>query len=162
MLAPPTPSPFPPPCNNKRSNCLLPAVIKQILLCYDHLFGSVSFCIPGFPSSAVSSGHGLLQQATSGADTGSPWISSDTSASNVDINHVLPSLTMPVNCVDVEGNSLVCGTDGEALYLVNDLFLHWSHLNTSTIIRCSYDEYDVGRRITELLSAHDESSIYHL
>ncbi|PIK58556.1 putative nucleoporin Nup43 isoform X1 [Apostichopus japonicus] len=75
-------------------------------------------------SSAVSSGHGLLQQATSGADTGSPWISSDTSASNVDINHVLPSLTMPVNCVDVEGNSLVCGTDGEALYLVNDLFLH--------------------------------------
>ncbi|XP_071819443.1 nucleoporin Nup43-like isoform X2 [Apostichopus japonicus] len=80
--------------------------------------------LAGFPSSAVSSGHGLLQQATSGADTGSPWISSDTSASNVDINHVLPSLTMPVNCVDVEGNSLVCGTDGEALYLVNDLFLH--------------------------------------
>lgn len=77
----------------------------------------------GFSTSGISSSQSLLHHP-SAADAGSAWISSNTNMSNIDINHVLPSLTMPVNSVDIEGSNLVCGTDGEAIYLVSNVFLH--------------------------------------
>ncbi|XP_022108974.1 nucleoporin Nup43-like [Acanthaster planci] len=64
---------------------------------------------------------GLPTKPTPSSPT-SPWLASDPSH-QVDINHVLPSNAMPVNSLDVEADQLVCGTDGEAVFVVQNLGL---------------------------------------
>lgn len=58
----------------------------------------------------------------------SSWISSGTNAkkaSNVRTSSMLPSyFDMPVNCVDVESDILLCATDAEAIFSVNNLNIH--------------------------------------
>ncbi|XP_038078808.1 nucleoporin Nup43-like [Patiria miniata] len=67
-------------------------------------------------------GLGGLPSKPSSSSPTSPWLASDPT-NQVDINHVLPSNIMPVNSVDVEGDQLVCGTDGEAVFVIKSLGL---------------------------------------
>ena len=73
------------------------------------------------PGDAIypSLGLGGLPSKPSVSSPTSPWLNND----QVDISHVLPSNIMPVNSIDVEGDKLVCGTDGEAVFVVNGLGL---------------------------------------
>ncbi|KAM9840453.1 nucleoporin Nup43 [Aulostomus maculatus] len=45
------------------------------------------------------------------------WLSGDSSKSRLETTHMLPSQTLSVNSVDVLGQCLVCGTDGEAIFV---------------------------------------------
>ena len=71
----------------------------------------------------VGGGFGLggLPNKPASADHISPWLSTDPS-SQIDINQVLPANTMPVNSLDVDGDRLVCGTDGEAIYVASNIY----------------------------------------
>ena len=69
-----------------------------------------------------SLGLGGIPSKPSASSPTSPWLANDPS-NQMDINRVLPSNVMPVNSVDVEGDQLVCGTDGEAVFVVKGLGL---------------------------------------
>lgn len=47
----------------------------------------------------------------------SAWLAGDSSKSRLEATHMLPSQTLSVNSLDVLEQCLVCGTDGEALYI---------------------------------------------
>uniref|UniRef100_A0A3P8UPX7 Nucleoporin 43 n=1 Tax=Cynoglossus semilaevis TaxID=244447 RepID=A0A3P8UPX7_CYNSE len=47
----------------------------------------------------------------------SAWLSGDSSKSRLETTHMLPSQTLSVNSLDVLGHYLVCGTDGEAIFV---------------------------------------------
>ena len=51
----------------------------------------------------------------------SPWLFVDTNKHKLETYSLLPVNNLPVNSLDVDGNSLVCGTDGEAIIIVQDL-----------------------------------------
>ncbi|XP_030261323.1 nucleoporin Nup43 isoform X1 [Sparus aurata] len=45
------------------------------------------------------------------------WLSGDSSKGRLETTHMLPSQTLSVNSLDVLGQCLVCGTDGEAIFV---------------------------------------------
>ncbi|XP_077408006.1 nucleoporin Nup43 isoform X2 [Vanacampus margaritifer] len=45
------------------------------------------------------------------------WLSGDSSKGRLETTHMLPSQTLSVNSLDVLGKCLVCGTDGEAIFV---------------------------------------------
>lgn len=47
----------------------------------------------------------------------SAWLSGDSSKGRLETTHMLPSQTLSVNSLDVLGQCLVCGTDGEAIFV---------------------------------------------
>ena len=47
----------------------------------------------------------------------SPWLSSDISK-NAKITSLLDK-SLPVNTLDIEGQTLVCGSDGETIFTMN-------------------------------------------
>uniref|UniRef100_A0A3B3DY37 Nucleoporin 43 n=1 Tax=Oryzias melastigma TaxID=30732 RepID=A0A3B3DY37_ORYME len=47
----------------------------------------------------------------------SAWLSGDSGKGRLETTHMLPSQTMSVNSLDVIGQCLVCGTDGEAIFV---------------------------------------------
>uniref|UniRef100_A0A3B4YDR5 Nucleoporin 43 n=1 Tax=Seriola lalandi dorsalis TaxID=1841481 RepID=A0A3B4YDR5_SERLL len=47
----------------------------------------------------------------------STWLSGDSSKGRLETTHMLPSQTLSVNSLDVLGQCLVCGTDGEAIFV---------------------------------------------
>ncbi|XP_006792788.1 nucleoporin Nup43 [Neolamprologus brichardi] len=47
----------------------------------------------------------------------SAWLSGDSSKGRLETTHMLPSQTLSVNSLDVLGPCLVCGTDGEAIFV---------------------------------------------
>uniref|UniRef100_A0A3Q3KKC4 Uncharacterized protein n=1 Tax=Monopterus albus TaxID=43700 RepID=A0A3Q3KKC4_MONAL len=47
----------------------------------------------------------------------SAWLSGDSSKGHLEATHILPSQTLSVNSLDVLGQCLVCGTDGEAVFV---------------------------------------------
>lgn len=47
----------------------------------------------------------------------SAWLHGDSSKGRLETTHMLPSQTLSVNSLDVLGQCLVCGTDGEAVYV---------------------------------------------
>ncbi|XP_024275726.1 nucleoporin Nup43 [Oncorhynchus tshawytscha] len=47
----------------------------------------------------------------------SSWLTGDSSKGRLETTHMLPSQTLSVNSLDVLGQCLVCGTDGEAIYV---------------------------------------------
>ncbi|XP_030638384.1 nucleoporin Nup43 [Chanos chanos] len=47
----------------------------------------------------------------------SAWLAGDSSKGRLETTHMLPSQTLSVNSLDVLGQCLVCGTDGEAIYV---------------------------------------------
>ncbi|XP_077977336.1 nucleoporin Nup43-like [Glandiceps talaboti] len=62
------------------------------------------------------------QPSLSSPVTSSAWLSSDTSKHrNLEVTTLLPHNKMPVNSIDIESNHLLCGTDGEAIYVIRNL-----------------------------------------
>lgn len=47
----------------------------------------------------------------------SAWLSGDSGKGQLETTHILPTQTLSVNSLDVLGQCLVCGTDGEAVYV---------------------------------------------
>ena len=61
-----------------------------------------------------------------GADSSSaptPWLSADASKHKIETFSLLPYNRSPVNSLDVTGQNLVCGTDEEAVYILENLDL---------------------------------------
>ena len=52
-----------------------------------------------------------------------PWLASEASKHRMDITDVLPGSTMPVNSIDIVGNTLLCGTDAEQIVMVRNLVI---------------------------------------
>ena len=52
-----------------------------------------------------------------GGQSLSAWLSGDSSKGRLETTHMLPSQTLSVNSLDVLGQCLVCGTDGEAIFV---------------------------------------------
>ncbi|KAK3097306.1 hypothetical protein FSP39_008518 [Pinctada imbricata] len=51
-----------------------------------------------------------------------PWIATDLAKNKVNVT-TLTDGVMPVNCLDIDGHNLICGTDGESIISVNFKFL---------------------------------------
>lgn len=49
----------------------------------------------------------------------SPWLSLDAGRHKMEITTVLPNQTLPVNTLDIESQTLLCGTDEEAIYTID-------------------------------------------
>lgn len=62
------------------------------------------------------------QQSASGA-AGGPWLSGAVAQGKVEFVNYLSENRLPVNSLDIESRHLVCGADGEALYVVPNLAL---------------------------------------
>uniref|UniRef100_A0A0B7A1P2 Uncharacterized protein n=2 Tax=Arion vulgaris TaxID=1028688 RepID=A0A0B7A1P2_9EUPU len=69
--------------------------------------------LPGFLTSK-----GKDPSAKSGGIT-SPWLSLETSRHKLDIASLLPNKSLPVNSLDIESSTLLCGTDSETIYSIN-------------------------------------------
>jgi len=67
------------------------------------------------PLPNMESIHSEPQQAMS------PWLLVDTNKDMLETYSLLPVNNLPVNSLDVDSKSLVCGTDGEAIIIVRDL-----------------------------------------
>lgn len=61
--------------------------------------------------------HGNHDNATT------PWFSADVSKDKIETFSLLSNNRLPVNSVDVSACNLVCGTDGEAVYVLENLEL---------------------------------------
>lgn len=80
---------------------------------------SVAQTIAG--TGAGSGGGSLFTQhhTTSTPGISSPWLSIDSGRNKMEITTLLPSQNLPVNTIDIESQTLVCGTDEEALYIID-------------------------------------------
>ena len=72
----------------------------------------------------------ILNPSTTAAQNGAdennaptPWLSADASKHKIETFSLLPYNRSPVNSMDVTGQNLVCGTDGEAVYILENLDL---------------------------------------
>ncbi|XP_074662693.1 nucleoporin Nup43-like [Tubulanus polymorphus] len=50
-----------------------------------------------------------------------PWLGSDASKHRVEITDVIPGNTMSINTIDITANTLLCGSDGEAIFTVHNM-----------------------------------------
>ena len=71
--------------------------------------------------SGAGSGGGSLftQHHTSTPSVSSPWLSIDANRNKMEITTLLPNQNLPVNTIDIESQTLTCGTDEEAIYVVD-------------------------------------------
>ena len=76
-------------------------------------------------ATAGRSAEGAQQGGFSGAVT-SPWLSGAIQQGKVEIVNLIPDNRISVNSLDIESRHLVCGTDGEALFVIPNLTLTWS------------------------------------
>ena len=74
-----------------------------------------------FSSTGAGSGGGSLftQHHTSAPSISSPWLSIDSSRNKMEIFSLLPNQNLPVNTLDIESQTLICGTDEEAIYAID-------------------------------------------
>ena len=60
---------------------------------------------------------------TAGFGGTSPWLSGAIQQGKVEIVNLFPENRLSVNSLDIESQHLVCGTDGEALFIIPNLTL---------------------------------------
>lgn len=75
---------------------------------------------PAFTSTPAARPIGLGITAGSGTSY-SPWLIGDSAKSEIRATNLLPWHRLPVHSLDVQMRSLVCGTDSEAIIVMNDL-----------------------------------------
>lgn len=51
------------------------------------------------------------------------WLSSDVARGSIDTTCVIQSSQLPINSLDVEGSTLLAGSDNEAIYTVRQVML---------------------------------------
>ena len=75
----------------------------------------------------LTEGLGTQHQSGSGGgvstSTTSPWLSGAIQQGKVEIVNLIPDNRISVNSLDIESRHLVCGTDGEALFVIPNLTL---------------------------------------
>ena len=64
-----------------------------------------------------------VQNGVDSSSTPTPWLSADASKHKIETFSLLPYNRSPVNSLDVTGQNLVCGTDEEAVYILENLDL---------------------------------------
>lgn len=63
-----------------------------------------------------------LHGKTNTPDYSNPWLGSEASKTRgLDVTDLLAGNTMAVNTLDIESNTLLCGTDGEQIYVVRNI-----------------------------------------
>jgi len=71
----------------------------------------------------TGSGGGSLLSATSGGPQSlpitSPWLGLESGRSKMEISTLLPNQSLPINSLDIEDHTLVCGSDEEAIYTID-------------------------------------------
>lgn len=73
-------------------------------------------CFLGSRNNSLIS-HSAMVSAGGNQSLISAWLSGDSSKGRLETTHMLPSQTLSVNSLDVLGQYLVCGTDGEAIFV---------------------------------------------
>lgn len=53
------------------------------------------------------------------ASISSPWLNLETSRQKLDIASLLPNKSLPVNSLDIEASTLLCGSDSETIYSID-------------------------------------------
>ncbi|XP_071552971.1 nucleoporin Nup43 [Panulirus ornatus] len=51
------------------------------------------------------------------------WLSSDVARGSIDTSSIIPGSLLPINSLDVEGSTLLAGSDNEAIYTVRQVLL---------------------------------------
>ena len=74
-------------------------------------------------ATAGRSAEDVQQQGGFGGTTTSPWLSGAIQQGKVEIVNLIPDNRISVNSLDIESRHLVCGTDGEALFVIPNLTL---------------------------------------
>ncbi|XP_028413441.1 nucleoporin Nup43-like [Dendronephthya gigantea] len=64
-----------------------------------------------------------VEDGVDSSNTPTPWLSADASKHKIETFSLLPYNRSAVNSLDVTGQNLVCGTDGEAVYVLENLDL---------------------------------------
>lgn len=72
----------------------------------------------------------------------SAWLSGDSSKSRLETTHMLPSQTLSVNSLDVLGHYLVCGTDGEAIFVHRQIPV-WKCIFSGYYQQVNFDQLDL-------------------
>ncbi|XP_050392857.1 nucleoporin Nup43 [Patella vulgata] len=80
----------------------------------------------GITQGSLLTGHGLggsqfsstHHQTDKISSESSPWISIESSRHKLEINSLLPNKSLPVNSLDIQNYTLLCGTDSETIYTV--------------------------------------------
>uniref|UniRef100_A0A3P9AE62 Uncharacterized protein n=1 Tax=Esox lucius TaxID=8010 RepID=A0A3P9AE62_ESOLU len=80
----------------------------------DHLFSSK---VPQSGRNASITSRSAIAPAGGNQSLISAWLTGDSGKGRLETTHMLPSQTLSVNSLDVLGQCLVCGTDGEAIYV---------------------------------------------
>lgn len=96
------------------------AYLLILLYIYLHIIFCFLFFYSGGWNSRVIS-HSAVPQAGENDSVVSAWLAGDSSKSRLEATHMLPSQTLSVNSLDVLEQCLVCGTDGEAVYIHRQL-----------------------------------------
>ncbi len=78
-------------------------------------FSDTCFVSGGWNSRVVS--HSVVPLAGENDSVVSAWLAGDSSKNRLEATHMLPGQTLSVNSLDVLEQCLVCGTDGEAVYV---------------------------------------------
>ena len=73
-----------------------------------------------------SGGFGGASASTT--STTSPWLSGAIQQGKVEIVNLIPDNRISINSLDIESRHLVCGSDGEALFVIPNLTLTWLSL----------------------------------
>ena len=75
---------------------------------------------------------------TSQVETGNPWVGLDaTKHRALSVTDVVTGNTMPVNTLDIESATLLCGTDGEQIYTIRNLVIRWREQHSSQHESCT-------------------------
>lgn len=48
-----------------------------------------------------------------------PWLATDIAKNKIEITSLLDQKSLPINTVDIVGQTLLCGTDGETIFTMN-------------------------------------------
>lgn len=75
-----------------------------------------TFCSPGGRNTSIVS-RSATAPAGGNQSLINAWLTGDSSKGHLETTHMLPTQMLSVNSLDVLGQCLVCGTDGEAIYV---------------------------------------------
>jgi len=67
-----------------------------------------------FISGAGSDGGSLQPQTVV-----NPWLATDIAKNKMEITSLLYHRSLPINSLDIEGHTLICGNDGETIFTLN-------------------------------------------